>query len=369
MSKACRVPVRVAVCVPLCVAALLVSCRPGKGPDDREKDAPVDAGGPETGKAEKPSGGADGSAKSQDPRDVLKGRVYSVALEEEGKVLFAGSAAGVVVYDVENPKEPSEISVVHLPGSVVSIEKDGHLLYAATGPDGVALIDVKSPAEPRLLEIIKTGGAAWKAVPLGGSVMAVADGTMGVTLIDRAAKPGERVLDRWETTDYVRDIVLESSDEGAFVYAAAGTQGLALLEVTPPGSLVKRSVLACEGEVRSLFLSGHTIFAAAGEKGATAAERKGRSLKKTWTFDPGAEDLVRGLWVDAEKGTLFLAAGEFGLVMADLSDPAGPGQTGRFDHDRALNRLVVRGTTAFVAADSAGLLVLDVTDPAKVKPL
>jgi hypothetical protein len=356
-----------ALWVPVCAAVLLGACRPPKDGGGKEKDARADAGGPEKGSGGPQAGSTDGSAPAQDPRDVLKGRVYSVTLDEKGGALFAGSAAGVVVYDVENLKEPSEVSVVHLPGSVVSIVQDGQRLYAAAGPDGVAVIDVGSLAEPRLLEMIGTPGAAWKAVPLGGSVLAVADGTMGVTLLDTAREPGERVLDRWETEDYVRDIALEKSAEGTFIYAAAGTQGLVLLEAVASGSLELRSVLACKGEVRNLFLAGQRVFAAAGEKGAAAAERKGRSLKKTWTFDPAAEDLVRGVWADAEKGELFLAAGEYGLVIADLSDPAGPRLAGRFDHDRALNRLVVRGDTAFVAADSAGLLILDVTDPANVK--
>lgn len=358
----------VIVCLSLCASVLLGSCRSPKDRDEKAKDARADAGDAQEAPGGSQAASGDGEASGKDPREVLKGRVYAVALDErDGQVLFAGSAAGLVIYDVKKLEEPAEVSAVHLPGSVLSIVQDGHLLYAATGPDGVAVIDVKSLTEPRLLELVKTPGAAWKAVPLGKNMLAVADGTMGVTLLDRTAVGGERILGRWETKDYVRDIALEKSDEGTFIFAAAGTQGLVLLEATPAGSLVKRSVLALGGEVRSLFLSGNRIFAAAGEKGAAAVERKAASLKKTWTFDPGAEDLVRGLWVDGEKETVFLAAGEYGLVFVDASDPAGPSQTGRFDHDRALNRLVVRGSTAFVAADSAGLLILDVTDPSNVK--
>ena len=331
---------------------------------------PAEAVAADGGKAAAPPVEPKGTGAKEEPGAVLKGRVYAVTLDAKvPTIVYAGAAAGVVIYDVKDPSAPAELSTVFLPGSVMSIVQEKNLLYAATGPDGVAVIDVTSKAEPAVRRVIKTPGGAWKAVPVGPDLIAVADGSMGVSIIDVAGPGVPRVAARWGTKDYVRDIVVEVDGKRRFVYGACGIQGLALLELTPPGGLDALAMLETEGDVRHLALSGSTVFAAAGEKGLIVARRKGDALAAVGGFDPRATDLARGVCVSPDGSRAFITAGEHGLVFLDVSDPAAVKMLGTYDHPRSLNRMVLDGTLAIVAADAGGLLLLDVSSVPAVKAL
>jgi hypothetical protein len=154
--------------------------------------APSTGGGPPSDAA---SGEATGKGQEQagheDPGQALKGRVYAVTLEARGGgVLYVGAAAGVIVYDVSDRARPREVSTVFLPGSVTSIVQEGTLLLASTGPDGVVFIDVGKKESPEVRSIVRTPGGAWKAIPLGKDTLAVADGSMGVTIMNVADGAG-----------------------------------------------------------------------------------------------------------------------------------------------------------------------------------
>jgi hypothetical protein len=349
-----------------CVA--LAACRGGPA-------APADApppGAAETdgGEAAAPPGEPKETGAKGSPGAVLKGRVYAVALDAvTPAIVYAGAAAGVVIYDVKDPSAPAELSTVFLPGSVMSIVQEKNLLYAATGPAGVAVIDVTSKAEPAVRRVIGTPGGAWKAVPAGPGLIAVADGSMGVSIVDAAGPGAPTVVARWGTKDYVRDVAVEIDGKRRFVYGACGIQGLALLELKPSGGLSELAVLKTEGDVRHLALSGSTVFAAAGEKGLLIARRNGDALVGVGGFDPVAADLARGVCVSPDGSRAFLTAGEHGLVFLDVSDPAAVKVLGTYDHDTSLNRMVLGGTLAIVAADAGGLLLLDVSSIPDVKVL
>ena len=336
---------------------------------DREK---VEAGGGETERLEDAGKAREEEKEKPDPREGMKSRVYAVTLDAgDSSIVYMGSAAGLVVYDAGEPSAPAELGVVYLPGSVVSIVQDGDRLLAATGPSGIAVIDVKDRKHPSLLFMADTPGGAWKAVPLKENVLAVADGSLGVTVVDIAGSE-VTVIGRGMTEDYVRDIAVEREGKAAYIYAAGGKDGIVLHDAAAPDSLSfldRLSSVDTDGEVRSLFLEGSTVYGAAGRKGLVVAERKGEKLVLAGSHDTSAGDLVRGVCVDAEKHRAFLSAGEHGLIVLDVSDMAGIKQLGLFDHKRSINRAVVSDERAFVAADAGGLMILDIAGLPDVKIL
>ncbi|MBE7499470.1 MAG: hypothetical protein HS113_04015 [Verrucomicrobiales bacterium] len=60
----------------------------------------------------------------------------------------------------------------------------------------------------------------------------------------------------------------------------------------------------------------------------------------------------------------YVAAGEAGLQVIDLSNPAGPQQVGGYDTSGYARGVVVSGHYAHVADGDAGLQVIDVSNPA-----
>ncbi|MFH1438839.1 MAG: hypothetical protein ABIJ56_24230 [Pseudomonadota bacterium] len=333
----------------------------------------VEAGDEETKQQPKAGGAMEEKKEKPDPREDMKSRVYAVTLDAgDAGIVYVGSAAGLVVYDAAEPSAPAELGAVYLPGSVVSIVQDGDRLYAATGPSGVAVIDVKDRRRPSLLFMADTPGGAWKAVPLKENVLAVADGSLGVTVVDISGGSDVTVIGRAMTGDYVRDIAVEREGKAAYIYAAGGKDGIVLHDATSPAApafLSRLSAVAEDGGVRSLHLRGSTVFGAAGRKGLIVAQRKGEKLVLAGAHDPSASDLVRGVCVDEKTNRAFLSAGEHDLVFLDVSDIAAVKPAGRFDHERSINRTVVSDERAFVAADAGGLMILDVSNLHDVKIL
>lgn len=336
-----------------------LGCRKGKdkeGEDAAEQEAEKEAPEKKAGK------------EKVDLAEMLKSRVYAVALDTvEKNIVYVGSTAGIVIYDAADPSKPAELSTVHLPGSITSIVQEDRMLLASIGPDGVAVVDAEKKDDPHLVSTVKTQGAAWKALLVQEGFMAVADGSMGVSLVDVSDWSSSSVLARWRTEDYVRDIALERKGDRIYIYAACGRQGLVLLDASSLKSFAELSTVGAGADVRHLHVQGSKVFAAAGEKGFVAAEREGNRLRLLSTFDPSAEDLVRGVFVSSAGSTAFLTAGEYGIVFLDLSDTSNVKKLGVYDYFRSVNRLVVEGDRAYVAADAGGLLILDVSKIPDVK--
>ena len=354
----------------LLIAALMIAGLVSGGCRKPKEDAGADL----SVRPEKNDAGADLSVRPEpDPREGMKSRVYAVTLDAgDGNIVYVGSAAGLVVYDAGEPSAPVELDAVYLPGSVVSIVQDGDRLLAATGPSGIAVIDVKDPKHPSLLFMADTPGGGWKAAALKENVLAVADGSLGVTVVDIKDGFDVTVIGRAETGDYVRDIDVEHDGKAAYIYAAGGKDGIVLYDATSPDSpafLARLSSVGTDAGVRGVYRRGSEIYGAAGRKGLVVAQRKGDELVLAGAHDPSAGDLVRGVFVDGKTSTAFLSAGEHGLAFLDVSDPANIKPLGLFDHKRSINRTVVSGDRAFVAADAGGLMILDISNLHDVKIL
>jgi len=61
----------------------------------------------------------------------------------------------------------------------------------------------------------------------------------------------------------------------------------------------------------------------------------------------------------------YVADGETGLQIIDVSNPAGPVRLGGYDTSVSARAVAVAGTNAYVADDSAGLQIIDVSNPAR----
>ena len=61
---------------------------------------------------------------------------------------------------------------------------------------------------------------------------------------------------------------------------------------------------------------------------------------------------------------LLVAAGDAGLRVIDISDPASPTEVGFLDTAGSVRRVAVTGVLALVADAGSGLRVIDISDPA-----
>ena len=162
------------------------------------------------------------------------------------------------------------------------------------------------------------------------------------------------------------DIVLD----GQYAYAAHDT-GLEILSLPNPGAPEPQGHLYLPSEPLDLCVNGTIVYLACGESGVQIAD----------VTDPAAPILVStrsgfaGRAVAVQGNTLLVGEGseEQGttgsLRLYDLTDPAAPTLLGSLPLDNGANAVKVQNTTAYVALGSSlgnqnyGMIVVDISDP------
>ncbi len=88
----------------------------------------------------------------------------------------ADSAAGVALFDLNNPRAPVKLVQMDTAGNAVGVAGGGTLLAVADGPGGVAVFDVSVPASPVLAGQVSLGDNVRAVAVLNGLVVAALQG-------------------------------------------------------------------------------------------------------------------------------------------------------------------------------------------------
>jgi hypothetical protein len=119
----------------------------------------------------------------------LPGRPVDLEFLDSTYLLVTTLDDGVLVFDISDPQQPTQIASVVSPRHLQSINVvqdvlvDGSRIYISLGAGGVHIVDLSSPSQPELLQIIDTPGHA-KRMALYDKLLLVADGINGLFLID-----------------------------------------------------------------------------------------------------------------------------------------------------------------------------------------
>jgi hypothetical protein len=372
-------------------------------------------------------GGASAEPAPPDPREELTSRTYDVLLN--GSVVYRATTAGVVIEDAAEPEKPARLGTLFLPGSVNALAWIGPVqrtaatacpslpdgasgcpaagpvvvLAAAAGPAGVYLIDVTDPAHPVELSRLDTDGAAMglaAAFPL----LWVADGSNGVLAVDvadpaqpriaggafgaafNAAGAGPHVESNVPPPEnavqpsalYVRGVAVV----GNRLFAAAGFAGLYVYEIRDPlrasGPLALVPLVSVDtpGDARAVAPDGDTVFVADGTAGLQVIDvgLGGPDPEPSIVATYATRDVCRDVKLDVSRDrslfppAAYLAVGDGGLEVLDISAATAPKLVGSFVPVRPVNRVTVGPNGLLLLAnDSAGLLIVDAGDPAAVR--
>lgn len=112
--------------------------------------------------------------------DSYQGVISPQALLREDSLLYVADSVGaVIVLDISDAKNPTQLSFTPIQTRPRGMALSGSTLYVACGEDGVLAIDVGDPADPTIGEFIDTPGNAL-AVAASDIYLGVADYTSWV---------------------------------------------------------------------------------------------------------------------------------------------------------------------------------------------
>jgi len=308
----------------------------------------------------------------------LHQRTYSIEIDgdtegdTDGGLVYAGTTAGVVVWDFSDLRKVRRTAVSVLRDSVNHIANvpGTSLLVVSTGPSGVAVMDARDARDGKLAllsvhpqepDVRKLCHAAWYFAPVGSTGGYLACGGSGVVQLDLSDRAKPVVSKHANVDGYVRGLAVLDAKR---VLAAAGRRGLALIDFGGATPQVTQRI-ALDADVRGVTVRDGLAYVAAGEAGLVVVKVSGSSLEVVSRFMPKTTDMARSVGLSGSLALLCL--GDSGLAILDVSDPQHPVEVSRFDPKGAVNRVTVSGSRLFMANDSDGIAVLDVSRPKEPK--
>ncbi len=255
--------------------------------------------------------------------------------------------------------------------SAQDVVKRGDLLYMAQGEGGLLIVDVSDPTNPTVVNEITEGVRGYSAkIDFRDSIVYLAAGSYGISVVD-VSDPMNPDINGW----YVNLVKPAKNLHilGDFLFTAISEKGIQLVYVKKNLSLpATRGDVITEGYANGVTTSpdSTTMFVACGEMGLSVydisdfQEGWGIFPRLGWCDTPGyAETVV----VNDQQSLAFLACGTEGLHIIDYADTANIHRVGNFATEGFAKELIYENQKIFITTGLRGLQIIDVANVAAPK--
>ena len=220
------------------------------------------------------------------------------------------------------------------------------------------MVDVKDFSNPKVLGTWNSSGYA-EGVAVQGSLVAVADGPIGLRLLDVSIPTNPKEVGFAYSMNYAMDVALS----GNYAYIAAGDSGLLVVDLSDPANPKELGQLDTEGYAYEIAVKGSIAYIADAWEGIATVD----------ITHPEAPMLIGSTpsngWAlsIAISGTLLCSGnGGMGTQVFDISDPKIPKATGVFSSGGASRKVAASGKFFYVADTLKGLRMIDASNPAEL---
>ncbi|MBI1987522.1 MAG: choice-of-anchor D domain-containing protein, partial [Nitrospinae bacterium] len=284
----------------------------------------------------------------------------------QGKVAYVGLGSSLHVVDVSDPASPRSLGQVTLPGLVEDIFVAGSLAYVANGKFGLRVVDVSTPTSPQEIGRLDTLGGYARGVFFSGGFAYVASGTEGLWVID-VSDPANPVQRGQQKVEGLTANGVNVSGSFAYVAAGVGVIGgeLQILDISNPDLPLSKSSFPLPSVAYGVHVLGNFAYVANGLGGLRAVDvSKPDAPQKAATY--GTPDIALRVYVSLPYA--YVADAKGGLRVINVGNPAffwevGHLNTPGFNWDGSALGIYGVGSTVYVANGDFGLAVIDVSSP------
>ncbi|MBE7503317.1 MAG: hypothetical protein HS113_24125 [Verrucomicrobiales bacterium] len=260
--------------------------------------------------------------------------------------------------DLSDPSRPKVEGGFHPGGEARALRVAGEVAFLADGVAGLRLLDVRNPSQPLLLGEWVTEGEAQDVCGVGTQVYLATGGSRVYELIVvDASSPTQPIMQgRWRTGGDCGSSVAGVAVAGQHAYVATSgscgddLNGLRVLDVSNPANPVAIGGYPAGG--RSLSLSGQYLSLAEGWfEGSNGDLFDVSHSDRTWRLGSLRNRGRSTEWVHLDRQRAYVAAGDEGLTLLDLSDPSAPVEVASQPTEFPAHYLTAAGNLAFVGTD------------------
>jgi hypothetical protein len=242
--------------------------------------------------------------------------------------------------------------------------KDGDLLYVAQGEGGLVVCDISDPQNPSMVSLTTQGLRGYAAkIAMKDSTVYLAANTFGINVAD--------VRDPDTPVVTVTNLGIKPARNfhvmGNFLFTAIGEQGVGIADISYPTEPDIRLQFPTIGYAYGLTTSADSnyLFVAGGEMGLSIynisdfQEGFGNYPLTGWCDAPGDAEAIA---IDESKSLAFLACGTAGLQIIDYADTANMFIAGSYDSSGYAKDLILDNNRVYLSAQLGGLQIIDVSD-------
>lgn len=266
---------------------------------------------------------------------------------------------GLDIFDIHHRNSPHALMDLRLPGKAVDVTLANGLAYVSGYFDNTTgellVVDARNPGTAAVVGDLRipAAGAVRDAVVAGDvAVLAMAGGLMTVDVSDPAAP---NVLASVATECAVSGLVRR----GDLVYAANGSCGLAVFDVSNPLLPLLKSRLELAGSTAAVELAGNRAYVGCGDSLCVVDVTDPEHLQVVSTTSMPSP--VMGLALTANR--VYVACSSAGVQIRGLANPDQPVLLGTLPSFHFAVEVAVRDDVAYVADGTGGVQVFDVADP------
>lgn len=282
--------------------------------------------------------------------------VWNVAVRDQ-TVFVADGRAGLQIYDASEPDRPTLLAGFAPLKHAHDIDLQDNLLFLTDGLRGLLVFDIDDPAEPFLRGELAIHGRP-RSVSADGSLVYVSADRAGLYVIDVADPSRPKLLGQILTGFSARNV----ARAGSHLFVADGQNGLRVVSPDLVSSRQFLHELHSDHEVSALVAADDRLYVAKRKGGVQSFQMGPISPIPLGDFSRQFFGGVQGV---AFADYLFLASGELGLQVLEVSEPGSVKLLGSLPLEGFIHEVLLldEGRTALLAAGPAGLHVLDVSQP------
>jgi hypothetical protein len=330
------------------------------------------------------------------------GAAQDVAIAGNYAYVADGQAGGLQVIDISDPAHPVIVGSLLTPGGPVSVSISGHFAYLAAfrACNGLVIVDISDPTSPTLASGSDACGTYAYDIAVAGHFAYLADENHGLVVFDvsdpyapvivgslgteqeyygvAVAVVGDIVYlgtwydSRWYVIDAadpanlaIVNTLLVGADhfviEGPWAYVGDYSRGILVFDISNPRKPVSAGYAPMPDKTRHVAVLGGIACVAAGEHGLVVADVSERVApaaigRGEFPGNTGGELAVSGDIAIVTNGL------ETSCSIFDVADPAVPRLLDTVELPQYANVVTIAGTLAYVA-DYDNLLVIDIADP------
>ncbi|MBN1800776.1 MAG: hypothetical protein JW891_04675 [Candidatus Lokiarchaeota archaeon] len=251
----------------------------------------------------------------------------------------------------------SKPSFVYYEDGVYAYDVDVSGNYAYVVGGYLQVVDISDPTKPENIATSAyiTGASVDTGVVVSGNYAYIAAGTSGLAVIDITdpKNPGTPIYE--PTTSNAQELCVR----GNYAYIAEGSSGLTIVNISNPSDPITLETVNTDGATVSVYVSGNYAYIADVTTGLAIIDISDPTHPGT----PEYRNIFSNAWDVCVSGNYAFLAVHSGLAVINITDPTNPRSP--IYRNTTSNAVNVRldGDYAYLTTASSGLAVFNISNP------